>query len=131
MKATLTPQEKTNLPNNTSILNPREQIIVLKEKKTTHYVEINQITHLTCDCYITTIFTDNGEKVVVSKLLKDFEAELEQYGFIRTNRNAIINHRYIKRYERGGNRTVYLRNNITLKASRRGLMKLKLILEQS
>lgn len=130
MKATLTPINEIRPPQTTVIHNQEGEIIVLREKNTTHFVEINNITHLSCDCYITSIFTNDGEKVIVAKLLKDFEIELDKYGFIRTNRNMIINYTYIKGYERGGNRMVYLRNGTSLKASRRGITKLKNLLEK-
>ena len=128
-------EETTNSPsqalkvNFSPIMNQRGEIIILREKTTTHFVELEHITHLTCDCYLTSVYSNDGEHIVIAKLLKDFENDLEKYGFIRINRNTIVNYFYIKIYERGGNRMIHLRNNITVKTSRRGIIKLKTLLE--
>ena len=62
--------------------------IEIKERNTIQFVDVSKITHLKCEGYITTINILDSEPIIVSKLLKDFESELEGCGFIRTNRST-------------------------------------------
>jgi len=103
----------------------RSQKVVLKEKGRGQFIKMDTITHLICDCYLTTVYTTTGTNYVIAKLLKDFELELSAYGFVRINRNTIINSSYVQSYRSAGNRSVTLSNGEILQASRRGLVKLK------
>jgi two-component system, LytTR family, response regulator len=101
------------------------QKIILKEKNINHFIRMDTITHLMCDCYLTTVYTENGCNYVIAKLLKEFELELSSYGFVRVNRNTIINILHIVRYKNLGNRTVLLTNGVLIDISRRGMARLK------
>jgi DNA-binding LytR/AlgR family response regulator len=102
-----------------------DQKIVLKEKSINHFITMDSVTHLICDCYLTTVHTSAGSKYVISRLLKDFETDLGEYGFVRVNRNTIVNTLHVVSYGNGGNRMVSLSNNITISISRRGMARLK------
>lgn len=103
--------------------------IILKEKSINHIVEMNRITHLVCDCYLTTIFIESGTQIIVSKLLKEFEQELTSFGFVRVNRNTMINTMHVINYRKGKNRIVHLSDNTLINISRRGMIHLKEVLE--
>lgn len=60
-------------------------------KGITRMVSSNEITHLVCDEYITTVFLIDGNKITISRLLKCFEEELKPFGFIRPNRCTLVN----------------------------------------
>jgi two-component system LytT family response regulator len=110
------------------LLQKRKKII-LKEKSINHIVEMNKITHLVCDCYLTTIFIESGSQIIVSKLLKEFEHELTNFGFVRVNRNTMINSMHVMNYRKGKNRIVHLSDNTLINISRRGMIHLKEVLE--
>lgn len=93
--------------------------LVFKEKGKTHLVEIDKITHLTCEGSITKIHTIENDDVIVSKLLKYFEIELAEKGFIRANHNTIINLGKIDSIQSGKKRRVTLYNGIEVNISRR------------
>lgn len=57
------------------------------------------ITHLVCDGYITTIHLYNKKPIVISKILKHFESELNEFGFIRANNNTIVNLKYLEKID--------------------------------
>lgn len=109
-----------------SIPYKKEKKIIIKEKSKAHLINIEDITYLHCDCYLTTVHTISDEKITVAKLLKYFEEDLTNEGFVRINRNILVNCRHIKSYEKGGNRIITMNNKDQLKASRRGLVKLKI-----
>lgn len=99
--------------------------IKIKSKNTTQYIDINKISHLICDSYITTIYTIHKDPIVVSKLLKDFESNLEEFEFVRINRSTIVNMAFVKKYIGSKNRIVELINGDIIKVSRRRVYKFK------
>ncbi|QZT38969.1 LytTR family transcriptional regulator DNA-binding domain-containing protein [Halosquirtibacter xylanolyticus] len=103
--------------------------IVIRVKEKTHFINIEEISYLHCDCYLTTVHTCIGEKITVARLLKYFEEDLLGEGFVRVNRNILINCKKVKSFERGGNRMITMDTKERLKASRRGLVKLKLVID--
>ena len=101
-----------------SLLSDRK--ITLKEKGVIHLVEIDNITHILCQGYLSTVYTTNNGNITVSKLLKQFEEELSNMGFMRINHNAIVNCLYVDKIKRGTKRTITLSNNhVEIKISRR------------
>ncbi|MBN1990562.1 MAG: LytTR family transcriptional regulator DNA-binding domain-containing protein [Bacteroidales bacterium] len=107
-----------------SSLSP-EQKIVVRTKTVSHVLSIKDITHLVCDCYLTTVYTKTGEHLMVAKLLKEFEQELEGCGFVRVNRNTMINVVHVTSFATGRKRTVQLSNSTSFVMSRRGMGRLK------
>lgn len=73
----------------------RDKKLAIVEKKKTRLIDIDTITYLECDGYITTIYLISHETINVSKLLKHFENELTEYGFVRANHKSIVNPKYI------------------------------------
>lgn len=101
--------------------NQKEKKLSITEKRRTKFIDIDAITHLQCDGYITIIYLNNNESIAVSKLLKLFENELTEHGFLRANNNTIINTRYITGiYSKSDGKVVEI-NNLQIKISRRRL----------
>lgn len=92
--------------------------IILRKKGEVSVIELESITHIVADSYICTIYTED-EQHAISKLLKDFENELTDYGFVRISRNILVNTLYIKAITGGETRKICLKNNVQLKVSRR------------
>ncbi len=81
--------------------NQSEYKITVKVKEGLRFIPINEITHITCDSYLSTIhLLDIKHKLCISKLLKEFEVELADKGFIRINHNAIANVNCIGSYNK-------------------------------
>jgi two-component system LytT family response regulator len=99
--------------------------ITVKEKNNIRFFEINGITHLKCDGYITAIYFLDFKPIVVSKLLKDFEIELEEYGFIRVNRSTLVNLALVKKYTGGNKRMLEMCQGEQIKVSRRKVFMFK------
>lgn len=99
----------------------RDKKLVLKEKNTIKQISMDKITHLICDGYLTSVYTIDNKTITVSKLLKCFEIELSQYGFIRVNHNALVNVNNIIEFQKGNKRCLILSNKKEVKVSRRKL----------
>jgi two-component system LytT family response regulator len=93
--------------------------VVIEQKSKTQFVEMDKITHLKCNGYLTTLYTINSDVITVSKLLKKFEEELNEFGFVRANRSTLVNLNQVKIYVSGSIRTVELLNKVKIKISRR------------
>jgi len=103
----------------------RHTKIEIKERNTIQFVDVSKITHLRCEGYITTINILDSEPITVSKLLKNFESELGEYGFIRANRSTLVNLAVVKKYLGGSTRILELITGEHIKVSRRRIFKFK------
>jgi two-component system LytT family response regulator len=76
------------------------------------YVSIDDIIRCEANNTYTFFFLTTGERVLVSKTLKEYAEILKDYGFIRTHQSHMVNARYIKSWlkEDGG---VLLLKNLT------------------
>ena len=107
----------------------RDKKVILKEKCKTNMVDMEKITHLTCESYLTTLHLIDNITITISKQLKHFEAELAEYGFIRVNHNTIINTKCILSILGGCKRMIILTNNSNVRISRRKMFYIKCLIE--
>ncbi len=74
--------------------------IVLKTAESIHIVQLKNIIRCESDGNYTIFITDNGEKLMVSKTLKDYADLLEPSGFFRPHQSHLINFDHILRFEK-------------------------------
>ena len=84
-------------------------------------VEEREIIYLEASGSYTQVYLTNGEKVVVSKPLKDFIKILSSEFFERIHKSYIINLSYLKAYSRLQGGSVTMENGAELLISRRRL----------
>ena len=101
--------------------------IVLKEKGLMKRVEIEKITYLKCNRYLTTVHIKDEKKVAVCKLLKEFEMILPKQDFIRVNHRTLVNIDKIIGLEYREKRCIYLEDNTEIPVSVRKLKAVKAI----
>jgi two-component system LytT family response regulator len=109
--------QKCNLQINTgNKLNPSEKLrqIALPVKNGYIVVLIKDIVYCSAQRNYSYFFLANGEKMLVSKSLKEFEDLLHFSGFFRIHNSYLINLKYVKRYVNGKKSKVILANNISL-----------------
>jgi len=71
--------------------------IVVPVSEGSLFVDVKDITHLKAEGSYVNIFLKDGNKILVSKNIKDYENQLtEQEGFYRTHRSYLVNITYIK-----------------------------------
>ncbi len=94
------------------VISQIDRKVLLKGQCISYQVEMKDISLISCDGYISTVYFINDQKPIsVSKLLKDFESELESFGFFRANRNTLINVKNITSFQGSNKRIVTMSNN--------------------
>ncbi len=78
--------------------------IALPQQKEIRYVIIDHILRCEAANTYTFFFLTNGDKILVSKALKEYADLLQPHGFIRTYQSHLINKRFVKSWikEDGG-----------------------------
>ena len=74
--------------------------LVLKTQESVHVVDLNEIIRCEADKNYTFFYLNSGEKILVSRTLKDFELLLGNHGFFRAQQSHLINLEYIDRYDK-------------------------------
>ncbi len=74
--------------------------IVLKTAESIHIINIREIIRCEADINYTTFHLLNGEKLLVSRPLKEYSEMLEPLGFYRTHQSHLVNLDHILRYDK-------------------------------
>lgn len=64
------------------------------------FVLVSEIIRCLGENNYTTVFLKNGTSVLVSKTLKEYEELLSDKGFLRVHQSHLINHQYIRSFEK-------------------------------
>lgn len=85
------------------------------------FINVIDIIHCESDSNYTTLFLKSGEKMVVTKTLKDIEGLLDGNNFFRIHNSHLINMHHIKKYVKGNAGYVVMNNaaNITVARNRK------------
>lgn len=95
--------EKIALPNGTGV----------------HFITLDDILYLKADGNYTEVFLRNSNKILVTKLIKEFEDILKSEGFIRTHKSYIVNIKYAKEYCKKLANCLVLEGDISVPVARR------------
>lgn len=98
-----------------------EKKIFIKESHSTTILDMDEVALITCDGYLSNVLTLDDKSFKVCKLLKRFEEELMQFGFIRANHNTLVNAKHIQCIFKAPKRKLVLKNKIEVNISRRKL----------
>jgi two-component system LytT family response regulator len=93
--------------------------IVLKDAEHIYFTQVSSIVYCLADGPYTKFYLENGEVIMVSKNLKEYEAMLEQFGFIRTHHSYLVNSHKITRFDKINGGCLILNNNIEVPLSQR------------
>lgn len=85
--------------------------IVLKTQESIYIVKVADIIRCESDHNYTEFYLSSGEKLLVSKTLKDFETMLLNYGFFRTHQSHLINLNFIARFDKADGGELVLTDN--------------------
>jgi two-component system, LytTR family, response regulator len=84
--------------------------IVLKTLENIHLVEIQNITFCESDGCYTVVHTIAGDKILISKTLREFDDMLTDSGFYRVHKSYLINLSHINRFEKQEGGSIILSN---------------------
>lgn len=82
-------------------------------------ISADEIVKCTADESYTHISLTNGTKLVVSRILKEFEDLLSDFNFLRVHNSSLINLTHVKKYVKGDGGYVVMVNDETVEVSRR------------
>lgn len=74
--------------------------IVLKTSRSIHLVDLDEIIFCQSDNTYTTFFLTDGEKILVSRSMKEFEEILTPKGFFRPHTSYLVNLDHVKRLDK-------------------------------
>ncbi len=86
--------------SNISNTTPEQKKIVLRTSDKIHVVDIKNIIRCEADNAYTTIFTNDGKNIVVSKGIKSFDELLSTYNFMRIHQSHLVNPNYISYFKK-------------------------------
>ena len=97
----------------------QENSLLLKALESIKLVKLNEVIYLEASGPYTDVYQTNGDKITVTKHLKDFENKLENTGFYRIHNSFIINTLKINGITKKDGYTVEMQNEKTLVISSR------------
>jgi len=83
------------------------------------FIVIKQIVRIESNAAYSRIYFLNGQSLLVTKLLKDFEELLAPYRFFRVHNSHLVNMAYIRKYIRGEGGQVVMENGDVVDVARR------------
>ncbi len=117
--------KQNELMSQLSVLNNRmrnsdeEKKIVLKDQKAIYVIKVSDIAYLQAEGVYTHFFIGNGEKVMVSKNIKEYEELLEGFGFMRVHNTYLVNLNRIVRFDKTDGGSLVLDGGQTVPVSSR------------
>ena len=101
--------------------NEQEKKIILPGKRKLECIFLKQIIYLKAEQNYTTIYTIDKNRIVVAKILKEFEETLcqENSDFVRIHKTYIVNIKHIRKFVRDEDAFIILEDGTRLEVSRR------------
>ncbi len=94
--------------------------IILKNQESIFLLNIDEVIHCESDGSYTIFETANQQRILVSKVLKDYDHLLSDSGFLRVHRSHLINLKHIKRFDRQDGGYIIMSNGAQISVSTSG-----------
>lgn len=127
-------QQNSNISNLIAYLQKPQQEsprIALPNLLQTRYVKVNEIVRCEASDNYTHFFLENGEKILVSRTLKEYAELLKPYSFQRTHQSHLVNMHYVKSFLKEDGGTLLLQDNTKIPISRQHLEAVKMALSNT
>jgi len=118
------------LEENLKSVNKQNKKIIIKTTENIHLLEMKNIISCESDSSYTTVHTSDGDKILVSKTLKEYEDMLADCGFYRVHKSWLINMLQIKRFERLDGGYIIMSNDLKIPVASRKRDELMLLFEK-
>jgi two-component system LytT family response regulator len=106
---------KQNLANPKS----QEDHIAIPTNDGLEFIQIKQIIRIESSSNYSKLILQNGQHLLVTRQLKDFEELLQDYRFYRVHHSHLVNLNFIAKYIRGDGGQIAMRNGDMIDVSRR------------
>jgi two-component system LytT family response regulator len=107
------------LEENLKSTSNKNKKIILRTSESIHLLEVGNIICCDSDNSYTTVHTVEGDKIIVSKTLKDYEEMFTECGFYRVHKSYLINLIHIKRFDRQDGGYIILTNGLKIPVASR------------
>ncbi len=84
--------------------------LVLRTNDSMHILNISEIIYCKSDNSYTTFYTSDGEHIMVSKSIKEYDELLCEYGFLRPHQSYLVNLNYVKKIDKTDGGFIILKN---------------------
>jgi two-component system LytT family response regulator len=118
-KSTVSKEQLNMLLNYMKPEKPRSRRVALTASDHLVFVEAEKIVYCESDSNYTIFFLADGQKIIVSKTLKDVEEILEGGDFFRIHASYLINMKHVTKFTRGDGGYVVMSNNQHITVSRK------------
>jgi two-component system LytT family response regulator len=98
--------------------------LVLRTSHSMHIIDISDIHFCKSDNSYTTFYLEGGEKILVSKSLKDYEGLLNEYGFFKPHQSYLVNLNHIKKVDKTDHGFIIMKNKKEIPISTRQMKNL-------
>lgn len=98
---------------------PQDQRIVLPTQDGYEVIPVRSIISCEARSNYTALLLENKKTLVVSRTLKDIEEMLQEYSFIRVHNSYLVNLNAVKRYLKGDNGQLVMKDDSMVEVSRR------------
>lgn len=112
------------LKENLNLVDTQNRKIVIKTSEKIYLLNTRNIIHCQSDDYYTIIESVGEEKIIVSKVLKEYDELLSDFGFFRIHRSHLVNLQHIKHFEKQDGGYVVMSNNHRIPVSSRARVRL-------
>lgn len=110
-------KQLNNLMN--AFAHPQEEAkIVLRDNAAIYFVKVKDIIRCESEGAYTQFYLTTGERIMISKTIKEFDELLSSKGFVRTHQSHLVAIEKIKRYDRATD-SVILENKEIIPVSQR------------
>lgn len=97
----------------------QDRKIALNDGNVIHYVKINDIIYCQADGSYTVFHLMNSKKIMVSKLLKEYEDLFSDFNFLRTHHSYLINTSKISKFDKADGGQLIMEENHSVPVSAR------------
>lgn len=104
------------------------QKIALPQHSEIRYVTVNEILRCEADNSYTFFFLANGDKILISKPLKEYSDLLKPHGFLRTQQSHLINPAFVKSWLKEDGGVLLMKNGDKIPVSKPNRENVKLAL---
>ncbi|NPA35989.1 MAG: response regulator transcription factor [Chlorobi bacterium] len=80
--------------------NIQNKKLVIRTSDDIHIVNVNDIVRCESDNSYTSFYIEGGEKIVVSKSIKEYSDLLSNYGFIRPHQSHLVNLNFVRKLDK-------------------------------
>jgi two-component system LytT family response regulator len=107
------------LEDNLKSVSRQKKKIILKTTENIYLIDLQDIISCESDDSYSIINTMNGERIIVSKTLKEYDDLLSECGFFRVHKSFLINVVHIKRFEKQDGGYIIMTNDLKIPVASR------------